>query len=76
MTVYALGYEDYTVQFQATDANIVKPAAEKPDTTKLEAVIAEAKALNASDYTAASWEKVANELEAQKYRFTDTERCR
>ena len=63
MTVYALGYEDYTVQFQATDANIVKPAAEKPDTTKLEAVIAEAKALNASDYTAASWEKVANELE-------------
>ena len=63
LTVYALGYEDYTVQFQATDANIVKPAAEKPDTTKLEAVIAEAKALNASDYTAASWEKVANELE-------------
>ena len=63
LTVYALGYEDYTVQFQATDANIVKPAAEKPDTTKLEAVIAEAKALKASDYTAASWEKVANELE-------------
>ena len=63
LTVYALGYEDYTVQFQATDANIVKPVTEKPDTTKLEAVIAEAKALNASDYTAASWEKVANELE-------------
>ena len=63
LTVYALGYEDYTVQFQATDANIVKPAAEKPDTTKLEAIIAEAKALKASDYTAASWEKVANELE-------------
>ena len=63
LTVYALGYEDYTVQFQATDANIVKPTVEKPDTTKLEAVIAEAKALKESDYTAASWEKVANELE-------------
>ena len=63
LTVYALGYEDYTVQFQATDANIVKPTVEKPDTTKLEAVIAEAKALKESDYTPASWEKVANELE-------------
>lgn len=63
LTVYALGYEDFTVSFQATDANIVKPTAEKPDTTKLEAVMAEAKALKESDYTAASWEKVANELE-------------
>lgn len=63
LTVYALGYEDYTVQFQATDANIVKPVTVKPDTTKLEAVMAEAKALKAADYTAASWEKVANELE-------------
>ena len=63
LTVYALGYEDFTVQFQATDANIVKPTTEKPDTTKLEAIIAEAKALKENNYTAASWEKVANELE-------------
>ena len=63
LTVYALGYEDFTVQFQATDANIVKPAKEEVDTTALEAVIAEAKALKESDYTPASWVNVANELE-------------
>ena len=63
LTVYALGYEDFTVQFQATDANIVKPAKEEVDTTALEAVIAEAKALKEGDYTPASWINVANELE-------------
>ena len=63
LTVYALGYEDFTVQFQATDANIVKSAKEEVDTTALEAVIAEAKALKESDYTPASWVNVANELE-------------
>ena len=63
LTVYALGYEDFTVQFQATDANIVKPAKKEVDTTALEAVIAEAKALKESDYTPASWVNVANELE-------------
>ena len=35
--------------------NIVKPAKEEVDTTALEAVIAEAKALKESDYTPASW---------------------
>ncbi|MDO4337052.1 MAG: penicillin-binding Tp47 domain C-containing protein [Eubacteriales bacterium] len=63
LTVYALGYADYTVKVQATEANIVKPSAEEVDTTKMEAVIAQAKALKESSYTPDSWEKMKLELE-------------
>lgn len=63
LTVYALGYEDYTVPFEATDAHIVKPSDEEADTTGLQAVIAKAKALKKSDYTSESWAKMEMELE-------------
>ncbi len=62
LTVYGLGYEDYTVSFQATAENIVKPAGDA-DTAPLEEIIAEAKALNEADYTPESWETLVNELE-------------
>ena len=62
LTVYGLGYEDYTVSFQATAENIVKPAGDA-DTAPLEEIIAEAKALNEADYTPESWEALVNELE-------------
>lgn len=35
LTVYALGYADYSFVVQATDANIVKPAEDPADTTAL-----------------------------------------
>ena len=45
LTVHALGYQDYVVKFQATAENIAKPAGDA-DSTPLENIIAEAKALN------------------------------
>ena len=55
LTVYALGYTDTTIDFEATDANIVKIKAPVSDTSKLSAAIAAADALNEADYTAESW---------------------
>lgn len=51
ITVYALGYNDYTVKFKVTDANIVKDEEETVDTTALEAAIKSAENLTESDYT-------------------------
>ena len=65
LTVYALGYSDTTINFEATDANIVKvkePASEE-DKAKLSAVIAAADDLNESDYTAQSWAAMKLEYE-------------
>ena len=66
LTVHALGYQDYVVKFQATAENIAKPAGDA-DSTPLENIIAEAKALNEADYTPESWaaakDSIANELE-------------
>ena len=42
LTVYALGYTDTTIDFEATDANIVKIKAPVSDTSKLSAAIAAA----------------------------------
>ena len=65
LTVYALGYADYTIQFQATEENIAKPAGDA-DSTPLKNIIEEAKALKESDYTPESWaanyESIQNEL--------------
>ena len=49
LTVYALGYNDYTVKFEATDANIVKDKEETVNTTALEAAIKSAESLTESD---------------------------
>ena len=65
LTVYALGYSDTTINFEATDANIVKvkePASEE-DKAKLSAVIAAADDLNEADYTAQSWAAMKLEYE-------------
>lgn len=52
LTVYALGYEDYTVDFEATSANIVKESTPATDEEKasLQKLVDEAKSLNQKDY--------------------------
>ena len=62
VTVYGLGYSDYTFRFQATDENIAKSAGDA-DSTPLKNIIAEAKALKEADYTPDSWDTLVNELE-------------
>ena len=62
VTVYGLGYSDYTFRFQATDENLAKPAGDA-DSTPLKNIIAEAKALKEADYTPDSWDTLVNELE-------------
>jgi hypothetical protein len=63
ITVCAMGYEDYTIPFQATEDNIVKTEEEEQvDASALEALVAQAKALTESDYTADSWKDLATEL--------------
>jgi hypothetical protein len=67
LTVYAMGYADYTVGFEVTAENIVQPKAEEViDTTALEKLIAEAEALRESDYTDATWKDMQNELAEAK----------
>ena len=62
MTVYALGYQDYTFEFDATATNIVTPTDPSTiDTTALKAALEKVKALNKDDYTEESWKKVEDE---------------
>ncbi len=63
LTVYAMGYADYTVSFEATAENIVGAKEdEQIDTAELEKLIIEAKALNEEDYTTTSWANMQTEL--------------
>lgn len=62
LTVYALGYNDYTYTFQATAENIVEPQTEPTDFAGLKAEVETAKALKEADYTAATWKSFAGEL--------------
>ncbi len=66
LTVYSMGYEDYTYKFQTTEENIVKPETGEISTTELEAAIAKAEALNESDYTSESWASMQTELQEAK----------
>ena len=64
VTIYALGYQDYTFTFEATYANIVgenDPAT--LDTSAMKEAIAKADALNKDEYTAASWATMEGEKE-------------
>jgi hypothetical protein len=61
LTVYAMGYEDYTAQFEVTAEDIVAT-----DTTELEKLIAEAEALQEADYTAATWKDMQSALAQAK----------
>lgn len=62
LTVYALGHQDYTFEFDATATNIVTPTDPSTiDTTALKAALEKVKALNKDDYTEESWKKVEDE---------------
>ena len=62
LTVYAMGYQDYTFEFDATATNIVTPTDPSTiDTTALKAALEKVKALNKDDYTEESWKKVEDE---------------
>lgn len=52
LTIYALGYEDYTFDFEATSDNIVKESepATAEEKAALQKIVNEAKALNQKDY--------------------------
>ena len=63
LTVYALGYNDYTYSFQATAENIVTPTMEPTDFTSLKTEVEAAKALAEKDYTIATWKSFAGELQ-------------
>lgn len=65
LTVHALGYEDYTYQFQATDENIVKDATPVTEETKqkLQDLYDKAAALEKDDYTEDSWKSSGIETE-------------
>lgn len=66
ITISALGYQDVTYQFQATDENIVKEKEEEVTTDELKRAIEIAEALTESDYTADSWASMQTELQEAK----------
>lgn len=66
ITISALGYQDVTYQFQATDENIVKEKEEEVTTDELKRAIETAEALTESDYTADSWASMQTELQEAK----------
>lgn len=66
LTIYALGYADSTYNFEATDANIVKPATNAGDTTQLKELVSSVEGLNKSDYTEKSWNSFETELNEAK----------
>lgn len=65
VTIYALGYEDYTYNFKATDENIVKTQVPADETSKkaLSDKVAEADKLNKELYTDKTWSDMQKELE-------------
>lgn len=66
VTVYALGYEDYSFDIKTEKNNIYTGYEEAADTTKLAEAVKAAKELNEADYTKESWEAMQTELrEAQ-----------
>ena len=66
LTIYALGYEDSTYNFEATDENIVKPAEEVGDTTQLKELVSSVEDLKKSNYTEKSWSNFETELNEAK----------
>ena len=66
LTIYALGYADSTYNFEATDANIVKPDTNAGDTTELNKLVSSVEELKKSDYTEKSWNSFETELNEAK----------
>lgn len=75
VTIYALGYEDYTYNFEATAANIVKPQVPADETSKkaLSAKVAEADKLNKELYTDKTWSYMQTELKEAKDALAKTD---
>ena len=65
VTIYALGCADTTMTFDVT-ADDIHTATPVSDTSKLEAAIEAAEALNKADYTDASWSDMQTELKEAK----------
>lgn len=68
VTIYALGYEDYTYNFEATASNIVKSQVSADETSKkaLSEKIAEADKLKKELYTDKTWSDMQTELNEAK----------
>lgn len=68
LTVYALGYEDYTYEFEVGADNLAleEKEASAEDLAALRAKVTEAEGLTESDYTADSWSNLQTELQESK----------
>ena len=68
LTVYALGYEDYSWDFEVSEDNLVVEAKEASaeELAALQAKVTEAEGLNEADYTAESWSNLQTELQESK----------
>ena len=68
LTVYALGYEDYTHEFEVGADNLAleEKEASAEDLAALQAKVTEAEGLTESDYTADSWSNLQTELQESK----------
>ena len=68
LTVYALGYEDYTYEFEVGADNLAseEKEASAEDIAALQAKVDEADKLKEADYTAESWANLQTELQESK----------
>lgn len=75
VTIYALGYEDYTYNFEATAANIVTPQVPADETSKkaLSDKVSEADKLNEGLYTDKTWSNMQAELNEAKVALAKTD---
>lgn len=73
LTIYALGYEDFTYDFEATDANIVKPQVPADEASKKALLdkVAEAEKLDEKLYTEKTWADMQTELGEAKDALAD-----
>lgn len=75
VTIYALGYEDYTYNFEATAANIVTPQVPADKTSKkaLSDKVSEADKLTRELYTDKTWSNMQIELKEAKDALAKTD---
>lgn len=75
VTIYALGYEDYTYNFEATAANIVTPQVPADEISKkaLSDKVSEADKLNKELYTDKTWSNMQTKLKEAKDALVKTD---
>lgn len=75
VTIYALGYEDYTYNFEATAANIVTPQVPADEISKkaLSDKVSEADKLNKELYTDKTWSNMQTKLKEAKDALAKTD---